>query len=376
MPLEVTQCTSCNLVQLRHDFHQNDLFRHSYGYRSGINEAMRAHLLGVVASIGRRVSLREGDIVLDIGSNDGTTLSFYQSPKVVRAGIDPTIDNFKQYYDPEILTLADFFTHESFRKLIPSGKARVVTSIAMFYDLPNPNTFVDDIRKVLADDGIWVVEQSYLPTMVETSSFDTICHEHLEYYGLGQIVRLVEQNGLRVVDVSLNDVNGGSFQVSVCHQGASFGRNDTAINALLERESREGYLGPAPFEQLKKQVSQVRDNVMGFLHDAKSSGRLVHGYGASTKGNTLLQHFGISTDLLPAIAERNASKFGCRTPGTRIPIISEEASRAQRPDFYFVLPWHFRQGFVVRERAFLEGGGKLAFPLPKFEIVSLNDLSR
>jgi len=374
MPLEVMQCTSCGLVQLRHNFHQDELFRHSYGYRSGINEAMRAHLQSVVASVCRRVALRDGDIVLDIGSNDGTTLSFYRNPKLLRVGIDPTIDNFKQYYDPEIFTLADFFSHENFRTVMPSGKARVITSIAMFYDLPDPNAFVDDIRRVLDEDGVWVVEQSYLPTMVETSSFDTICHEHLEYYGLGQIVRLVERNGLRVIDASLNDVNGGSFQVSVCHQGAPFGCNDRAINALLDREKGEGYLGSAPFERLKKQVSQVRDSVMGFLQQAKSNAQLVHGYGASTKGNTLLQHFGISADLLPAIAERNANKFGCRTPGTRIPIISEEASRAQHPDYYFVLPWHFRQGFVARERTFLEGGGKLVFPLPRFEIVTSNDL--
>jgi NDP-4-keto-2,6-dideoxyhexose 3-C-methyltransferase len=369
MPLELIQCADCGLVQTRHDYRRDDLFRHTYGYRSGINESMKAHLASLIATIQRRIDLRAGDVVLDIGSNDGTTLSFYDTPGLRRVGIDPTIENFKTYYQPGILTVADFFTAENFRKLNLGGMAKVVTSIAMFYDLPNPNAFVADVRDVLAPDGIWVLEQSYLPTMIETSSFDTICHEHLEYYGLRQIALLAEQNRMRVVDVTLNDANGGSFQITMCHHDGPHAANKAAINALLEREKNEGYHGRAPFEALHKDTLTVRDSVRTFLADAKREGKLVHGYGASTKGNTLLQHFGITTELLPAIADRNHTKFGCRTPGTNIPIVSEEASRRLNPDYYFVLPWHFRDGFIAREDAFLARGGKFVFPLPKFEIV-------
>lgn len=369
MPLEMVQCSGCGLVQLRHNFHRDDLFRNTYGYRSGINESMRDHLAGIVAVVERRVKLREGDVVLDIGSNDGTTLGFYKAPGLVRIGIDPTIERFQQYYQPGIRTVADFFTRDNFRKLNVGAPAKVVTSIAMFYDLPNPNAFVADVRDVLAPDGIWVLEQSYLPTMIDMRSFDTICHEHLEYYGLKQIVLLAERNGLKVIDACLNDANGGSFRVTMCHAHQPYTGNDEAIGALLNREKAEGYDGQRPFEKLVACVAAVRENVMTFLRDAKCDGKVVHGYGASTKGNTLLQYFEITTDLLPVIADRNPTKYGCWTPGTNIPIVAEDDSRAQRPDYYFVLPWHFRDGFVARERDFLDRGGKLVFPLPKFEIV-------
>lgn len=369
MPLELVQCTDCGLVQLRHDFFRDDLFRHSYGYRSGINESMKAHLAELVAAVERRVNLSADDIVLDIGSNDGTTLGFYDTPGLRRVGIDPTIENFKKYYKPDIQTVADFFTAKNFYNLNLGGRAKIVTSIAMFYDLPNPNAFVADVRDVLTPDGIWVMEQSYLPTMIDTSSFDTICHEHLEYYGMRQIMLLAERNKMRVVDVTLNEINGGSFQITLCHLNGPYPSNTQAIDALLKREKDEGYYGKAPFDRLSGHLDAVREEIMNFLTDAKRDGKLVHGYGASTKGNTLLQHFGISTELIPVIAERNQTKFGCRTPGSNIPIISEDESRAQNPDYYFVLPWHFRDGFLTRERAFLERGGKFVFPLPNFEIV-------
>ena len=368
MPLELVQCAGCGLVQLRHNFQRDDLFRHTYGYRSGINESMKAHLGSIVAAIERRVALRSGDIVLDIGSNDGTTLGLYKTAGLVRVGIDPTIERFLQYYQPGILTVADFFTRDNYRKLKLGGLAKVVTSIAMFYDLPDPNAFVADVRDVLAPDGIWVLEQSYLPTMIDMGSFDTICHEHLEYYGLRQIVLLGERNGLRVIDVALNDANGGSFQITMCHDNQVYPRNDKAINALLDREKAEGYDGRRPIDKLREQIATARDSVMTFLAGAKRDGKLVHGYGASTKGNTLLQYFWVTADLLPAIADRNPTKFGCRTPGTDIPIVSEDESRAMRPDSYFVLPWHFRDGFIAREAQFLGRCGKLVFPLPKFEI--------
>ncbi len=369
MPLEVVQCKECGLVQLRHNFQRDDLFRHTYGYRSGINESMKAHLAYIIAGVEQRVNLREGDVVLDIGSNDGTTLGLYNIPSLKRIGIDPTIERFRQYYKPGILTVADFFTRDNFQNLKIGAPAKVVTSIAMFYDLPDPNAFVADVRDVLAPDGIWVLEQSYLPTMIDMGSFDTICHEHLEYYGLKQIVLLAERNRLRVIDVSLNDANGGSFQITISHDNQMHSRNDKAIDALLNREKAEGYDGRRPFDRLVAHIYTVRENVMRFFTDAKRGGRLVHGYGASTKGNTLLQYFGIDAYLLPAIADRNPTKFGCRTPGTNIPIISEDESRAKRPDYYFVLPWHFREGFIEREQRFLERGGKLVFPLPQFQIV-------
>jgi NDP-4-keto-2,6-dideoxyhexose 3-C-methyltransferase len=240
----------------------------------------------------------------------------------------------------------------------------------MFYDLPDPNAFVANISSVLAPDGLWVLEQSYLPAMLDRNSFDTICHEHLEYYCFEQIERVLKTHGLRAFDVSLNDVNGGSFQVWACHADAHYEENAAAISALRQRERDEGFSSAALLMQLPGRVESIRNEVLSFLRHAREQGKLVHGYGASTKGNTTLRHFGIDSDLLPAIADRNEEKYGCRTPGTNIPIISEQESRAANPDYYFVLPWHFRQGFIQREKQFLERGGQLVFPLPKLEIVS------
>jgi hypothetical protein len=368
LPLNVIQCTGCGLVQLSHDFETEDLFRSTYGYRSGLNESMVRHLSGLVAAAQSCVALRSGDVVLDIGSNDGTLLSSYDVPDVVRIGIDPTIARFHKYYPAGIVTLDEFFTEQNFRRVHASGSARIVTSISMFYDLPAPNDFVRDIRSIMADDGVWILEQSYLPTMVDRNSFDTICHEHVEYYSLRQIMDLTTRNGLRVFDVALNDVNGGSFQVWVCRNDAGYRSNSAAIAQLLDNEENQGYAKGGPVLELKARVHQTRERVLAFLQDCRRSGKLVHGYGASTKGNTLLQFFGITPELLPAVAERNSEKFGCRTPGTGIPIISEAESRSLKPDFYFALPWHFRESFLMRETEFLDRGGRFIFPLPSFEV--------
>ena len=368
LPLNLIQCGSCALVQLAHDFETEEFFRIDYGYRSGLNESMVHHLQELVGKAEKRAGLRGGDVVLDIGSNDGTLLSSYRVPSAVRIGIDPTIARFKQYYPAGIATLDEFFNEKNFRRLQPSGSARIVTSISMFYDLPAPNDFVRDVATILAADGIWILEQSYLPSMVERNSFDTICHEHLEYYSLRQIADLATRNGLRVFDVELNDVNGGSFQVWVCHEGGPYPANAAAIARLLENESRQGYADGRPVIELKKRVDDARKRVIGLLEDCRKKGKVVHGYGASTKGNTLLQYFGITPDLLPAIAERNEEKFGCRTPGTGIPIISEAQSRSMKPDYYFALPWHFRESFLRRETEFLDRGGRFIFPMPSVEV--------
>jgi len=368
-PLELMRCETCGLAQLHHDFDGDELFRDAYGYRSSLNESMARHLGAIARDAIARAIPQPGDVVLDIGANDGTSLSFYPA-SLTRIGIDPTIANFKKYYPPEILTAADFFTLSSFRSLAGEVQAKIVTSIAMFYDLPDPNAFVADIRAVLAPQGLWALELSYLPAMMEANSFDTICHEHLEYYCLAQVERLLARHDLRVFDVSLNDVNGGSFQIWACRTDAHYTENTAALEQLRQREITEGYATAAALSVLPSRIERARTDILDFLRTARAEGKLVHGYGASTKGNTTLQVCGVDSNLLPAIADRNADKHGCRTPGVNIPIISEEESRAAHPDYYFVLPWHFRSAFVQREREFLNRGGKFVFPLPRLEIVS------
>jgi NDP-4-keto-2,6-dideoxyhexose 3-C-methyltransferase len=371
-PLELVKCQgpdACGLVQLRHSFDPGELYGDNYGYRSSLNRSMVEHLQAVVTRLRNRVSLGKGDVVLDIGSNDGTLLSFYPDDGPELIGIDPTSRKYARFYKPHIRRVESLFPSDALTSVLAGRRAKVVTSIAMAYDVEEPQSFFNDVAAVLADDGIWLLEQSYMPTMVEITAYDTICHEHLEYYGLTQIDYLARRAGLRVLDVALNDINGGSFVATVCKADAPHVGDPEAVSACLERE-RVFERDLAPFEAFREQVQVRRDELVTLLQRLAGEGKRVLGYGASTKGNVLLQYCGIGPDLLPCIAEVNEDKFGRTTPGTRIPIVSEAEARASSPDYFLVLPWHFRENLIEREAQFLDAGGKLIFPLPQLEIVS------
>lgn len=366
-PLVLVKCHGregcCGLVQLGHTYDLGELYGDNYGYRSGLNASMVRHLGEKVRWLQSRRPLQPGDLVLDIGSNDGTTLGHYPDT-VERLGIDPTTEKFRKFHPPGIRAVADFFSAASFKKIAGDRKARIVTSISMFYDLPAPMDFVRDVAASLADDGVWHLEQSYLPLMLDTVSYDTVCHEHLEFYGLTQLQWMTSRAGLRITEVQLNDVNGGSFAVTV-----EKGVGDAPIVAeLLAKEARLASL--ETWREFAATVARHRVELPALLRKLKAEGKRVIGLGASTKGNVTLQYCGITPELMEAVAEVNPDKFGCVTPGTQIPIISEADARARKPDVLLVLPWHFRKTFVEREKAFLAGGGRLLFPLPAIEFVS------
>ncbi|MEP6974191.1 MAG: class I SAM-dependent methyltransferase, partial [Spartobacteria bacterium] len=308
--------------------------------------------------------------VLDIGSNDGTLLSFYPEKGVTVVGIDPTGKKFARYYRKDIALIPDFFSAELFRKTFGARKARIVTSISMFYDLESPLRFMEEVASILDTQGVWHFEMSYMPSMVRTMGYDTICHEHLEYYALQQIKWMTDLCGLKILDVVFNDINGGSFAVTVAQQSSSYPEASAEIKRLLLDEKKMGLSNVFQQRAFETLVETHKNELLRLLRRLKAQKRTVLGYGASTKGNVLLQHCGISRDLLPAIAEVNKDKFGCFTPGTAIPIISEAEAHAMKPDYLLVLPWHFRANIVGREKAFLGRGGKLIFPLPAVEIVA------
>jgi C-methyltransferase C-terminal domain/Methyltransferase domain len=314
-------------------------------------------------------SLKAGDVVLDIGSNDATLLKAYPNAGLSLIGIDPSAVNFRQYYPENVALVTDYFSAAAYRSVMGNRKARVVTSIAMFYDLESPLAFVEDIRAILADDGVWVLEQSHMPTMIERNAYDTVCHEHLEYYGLRQIKWLTEQVGFQILDVELNDVNGGSFRVTVAHEHSAYRPASDRVEKLLQREHADGFHTLQPYLDFKKAVFVHRDELRQTVADIHKRGETILGYGASTKGNVVLQFCGFTEKDIPAIAERNPEKYGRFTPGTLIPMIPEQEARDRHPQYLLTLPWHFRSEFLKRERAFLDGGGKFLFPLPKVEIV-------
>ena len=374
-PVELVKCMGtdprhfCGLVQMRHTFTATEMYGENYGYRSGLNRGMVDHLHKKVDQLMIAAPLRETDFVLDIGSNDGTTLGRYpeNGPKLV--GFDPSARKFQKYYRPNIELHTDFFSAKTFREAYGAQKARIISSIAMFYDLEDPQTFANDVASILAEDGIWHLEQSYLPAMLETNSYDTACHEHIEYYALRQIEWIAERAGLKVIDVEQNRVNGGSFAVTLARIESNLPTNQAALDALRQLELSIELDSLKPFKEFWSRVLMSRDNLLALLGRLKSEGKIIAGYGASTKGNVLLQFCGLGPDTIPYIAEVNEDKFGAFTPGTHIPIVSEQQAQAEAPDYYLVLPWHFREGILRREIAFLNRGGKFIFPLPEAEVV-------
>ena len=375
MPLELVKCMTagaaqrCGLLQLRHSGDPGEMYGAGYGYRSGLNRSMVAHLRAKVARILDTVVLGKGDLVIDVGSNDGTTLSAYPKDAADLAGIDPTGETFRRHYPPHVRLIPEFFSAAAVRKAFGERRARVITSFAMFYDLESPMEFMRQVHDCLDERGIWVLEQSYMPTMLEMNAYDTVCHEHLEYYALEPIVWMMDRVGLRILDVETNAVNGGSFSITACRSGAPYRGRPEAAKAMLAREQAAALGTLEPYRAFAARVAEHRGALRRFLRDARAAGRTICGYGASTKGNVVLQYCGVTADDLPCIAEVNEDKFGAFTPGTRIPIVPEAEVRARRPDYFLVLPWHFRDVIVERERAYLEAGGRLVFPLPAIEVV-------
>ena len=368
-PLVLVKCMgepeACGLVQLAHSYDADEMYGANYGYRSGLNASMVAHLKAKVERITGREGLKAGDLIIDIGANDGTTLGFYPSEGLTLVGVDPTAKKFAQYYPPHVRFIADFFSSQVMEAHFADRKARVITSFSMFYDLESPMDFMRTVHDNLADDGLWVFEQSYMPSMLATNSYDTVCHEHLEFYGLTQIKWMADRVGFEIVDVEFNDVNGGSFSVSV-KKGRS-GAVPVAIAQILADEAELGLATLAPFRAFEQRTRASREALLKFVADAHAAGKTVAALGASTKGNVLLQYCGFTRSQVSAIGEVNPDKFGCFAPGSDIPIISEKELLEQNPDYLLVLPWHFRRFFEGSSRF---RGRRLVFPLPQIEIVT------
>jgi SAM-dependent methyltransferase len=378
-PLELALChvdsnDNCGLLQLRHSYPLDQMYGSTYGYRSSNNATMVEHLRRKISNLIGLARPKPGERVLDIGCNDGTLLKFYDGMGLSRYGIDPSSERFASEYPEDIRLIVDFFSADSIRRHAAEGNFKIITSIAMFYDLEDPLGFMRDVGSLLGADGVWEFEQHYLVEMFRQCAYDSVCHEHISYYGLRQIKWMTDRTGLKIVGISTNDINGGSFSVIVARREAPYPEASALIAKFLGQEAAMALDTLAPYREFARKVAAHRDSVRRFLQQVKRDGKLVVGYGASTKGNVILQYCGLTAQDLPLIAEKYPAKYGRVTPGTRIPIISEADAYARKPDYMLVLPWYFRDEIIARERAYLRHGGTLVFVLPHLEQVTSKDL--
>ena len=367
-PVDLIWCPDSNLLQLKQSYNLSEMYGDNYGYRSGLNSSMVNHLQQKTNALLRQFTVKEGDCILDIGSNDATLLKSYPED-LRRIGMDPTGNKFREYYTNDIELIPDFFTAKTFKNIYPGIRPKIITSVAMFYDLERPMDFISEIEEILNNSGIWHFEQSYMPSMLRTNSYDTICQEHLEFYSFNVVKNMLEKCNLKVLDVQMNSVNGGSFAVTAAKKSSSYIPNLPVIEWLLGEEEKMELNTIKPYKEFEQRVFKHKESLLKLIESLVSDGKKILGYGASTKGNVLLQFCGITEKHIQAIADVNPDKYGCYTPGTNIPIISEKEAHAMKPDYFFVLPWHFKHNILEKEKAYLKAGGKFIFPLPEIEII-------
>lgn len=377
-PLELVLCNikdgGCGLLQLRHTVSDEAMYR-NYWYRSGINKTMTDELNAIAGKVTAIANLKAGDCVIDIGANDGTLLRGYKVPGLRTIGFEPA-RNLEQFgKEGTTKIIVDFFSESAWVKEFGGIKASAISAVGMFYDLDDPNTFVSDIAKCLEDDGVLVIQMMYLPSFLERNAFDGICHEHLEYYSLLSLENLLKRHALEVFDIEMREqINEGSVRIYIkkVGKGGALRVLDGATERVAAMRVREASLGlddKQTYDSLVKRIIDTKEKVVSFIRQEVARGKKVHGYAASTKGNTTLQFYDLTPDLVEAIADRNPVKWGKFTSGMLIPVISEEDSRAQKPDYYFILAWHFLPEFISREAEFLKQGGKFIVPMPEFRVI-------
>jgi SAM-dependent methyltransferase len=367
-PLILAECVACKLVQLKHTV-DLDLMYRQYWYASSLNKSMVSSLSDIVVDIEKRLLLEPGDIVLDIGCNDGTLLGMYPD-YLHRIGFDPAENlNIPDY----VKLVNDYFSYDRWSYTFqPTSFAKVITAIAMFYDLPDPHGFVEDVADVLADTGLFVIQFTDLLSMYKACAFDNICHEHLEYYKLADVKFLLEAHGLEIIDVSYNTVNGGSVRITAAHAGVY------PVSEFVEKalNYENIYMRDLGFPVFKENMDIAITDMFGFLAFTKVFDKEVFLLGASTKGNTLLQVCKIDRAKVPFAAEVNKDKFGLYTAGTGIYILPEDEAFDLKPDYFIVPIWHFKESILNNPKVikYIDDGGALVFPLPEFELVRKENL--
>lgn len=366
--LSLVYCNKCTLLQLSENFNRFEMYGSNYGYMSSLNQSMVNHLKNKSEKIKKIAKLSKNDLIVDIGSNDGTFLSFF-SNLCKTVGVDPTIKKFSKYYKKKTIIIPDFFSLNTLKKYSVYKKAKAITSIAMFYDLENPISFAQEVYEALDNDGIWHFEQSYMPSMIKNISYDTICHEHLEYYSLKSLKYILDKSEFKIIDIELNDINGGSFAITVAKKKSKKFIESSLVDWLLKKEDLYKFNKLDTLFDFKNKVFKHKELLKDLILNLKDMKKKVGGYGASTKGNVILQFCDLNNNLIPYIVDVNPFKRNKLTPGTKIKIINDIDFKKKKPDYLLVLPWHFKNHILQKENSFIKRGGHFIFPLPDIEIV-------
>lgn len=376
-PLELVLCDAkqggCGLLQLRHTVSSEAMYR-NYWYRSGINQTMTDELADIASNAAKAANLKAGDFVIDIGANDGTLLRGYKVAGLNTVGFEPARNLYEYGKEGTTKIIVDFFNQNAWSSEFGTAKAKAITAIGMFYDLDDPNTFVADVCKCLDDQGVFIIQMMYMPLALEKNAFDGICHEHLEYYTMASLENLLGRHDLEIFDMQMRaEINEGSVRFFIRKKNTNSGpQSEGGLERVAKLRLSEEKLGLEKletYEALVERIQEAKQKTLNFLRQEKAKGKVVHGYAASTKGNTTLQFYGITPDLMEVVADRNPTKWGKFTVASGIPIVSEEDSRKRKPDYYFVLAWHFLPEFVARETDFFKRGGNMIVSMPEFRVI-------
>ncbi len=366
-PILLVMCSNCELVQLGHNFNLKYLYGPDYGYRTGINKTMLNHVKQVTKTLSKKTKLKKNNLVLDIASNDASLLNFYDK-NIITFGVDPILKKYEPEYKNINFKIADFFSAKKIKEKTKK-KFKIITALSVFYDALEPNKFLKDVKNLLSKDGIFLLEFADLASIIKYKMFDTICHEHLEYYSSKVILNLAQKNQLRVFDIKKNSINGASKQYFLCHKKSNFKTNEKAIINELKIENKLNLNKIITYKSFIKEINYSRKKLIHLLKKIKKKKKTIHCYGASTKGNVLLQYYNIDNKIIKYAAERNKNKYNLFTPNTKIKIISEHLSRFLKPDYYLVLPWHFKNEILSREKFIRKKGTKFIFPLPNLKVI-------
>jgi hypothetical protein len=362
-------CNYCKLVQLNKNFDLNYMYNQDYGYRTGINSTMTNHVKYLVKELEKKIKLKKKDVVLDIASNDATLLNFY-SKNLVKVGIDPLVRKYKNYYKNIDYSYSKFFSKNILNKRILKKKIKCITALSVFYDINDPNNFLKEISEIIDKrSGIFILELTDLLSIIQNNLFDTICHEHITYYSAAVLKNILNNNNLKLFDLKKNNINGGSLRFYIAHKEAKYKINNSSINKILSEENFYKLSSVSTFKVFLVKIKKLKKKLSILIKKIKKQNKVIHGYGASTKGNVLIQYFKLDSEAIPFIADRNPLKCGSFTPGSKIPIISEKESNRKKPDYYLVLPWHFKNEILLREKKIRLKGCKFIFPLPKILVI-------